>query len=421
MNFPFSRYINSNKHQTTIWSFTRTVLPFILLIPAVVLVYLTLMNYNKIMTESLYQTKLSQARLAATVVEEKLNSLVKLGNSYASRRMLIKYIEGGHWETGADMISDLLHSNTEFERMVLYDTNAIIRADVPNANVIGQSRAEKEWFREFRKTWKPFVSGVYQRTAEPRNNVISIVVPIYADNHSPSKTTSDSNTVKSQKLGILQLQLNLEYFHTWTNINVGLGGIIYIVDQYGRIVHHPKFDNHSKIIDFSLVGIVQKMHGGKHGVAQNYNEVEMEDRIAGFQGVKHYGWGVVVTQPVSEAFREMKTTLRTLRIICGLLLCLAVVLVFAIRQFFVIQQNSSEMIRQKNIELETANIGLKDALDNNKVLKGLLPICAYCKKVRDDSGYWQKIEIYVRDNTDADFSHGICPDCVKKYYPEIKE
>lgn len=57
---------------------------------------------------------------------------------------------------------------------------------------------------------------------------------------------------------------------------------------------------------------------------------------------------------------------------------------------------------------------LQEALANVKTLKGLLPICAWCKKVRDDQGYWQQIEAYVRDRSEADFSHGICPACARK-------
>lgn len=61
---------------------------------------------------------------------------------------------------------------------------------------------------------------------------------------------------------------------------------------------------------------------------------------------------------------------------------------------------------------------LQDALSNIKVLSGLLPICASCRKIRDDNGYWANLETYVREHTDADFSHGICPDCARKLYPE---
>lgn len=59
------------------------------------------------------------------------------------------------------------------------------------------------------------------------------------------------------------------------------------------------------------------------------------------------------------------------------------------------------------------------ALQEVKILSGFLPICASCKKIRDDKGYWNQIESYIRDHSEAEFSHGICPDCAKKLYPDI--
>ena len=61
---------------------------------------------------------------------------------------------------------------------------------------------------------------------------------------------------------------------------------------------------------------------------------------------------------------------------------------------------------------------LQDALAEVKKLSGLLPICSHCKNVRDDKGYWNQIERYLRDHSNAQFSHGICPECAKKYYPD---
>ena len=64
-------------------------------------------------------------------------------------------------------------------------------------------------------------------------------------------------------------------------------------------------------------------------------------------------------------------------------------------------------------------IRLEEALLKVKTLSGLLPICSGCKKIRDDQGYWNQIELYIRDHSDAVFSHGICPKCAKKFYPEF--
>ena len=74
---------------------------------------------------------------------------------------------------------------------------------------------------------------------------------------------------------------------------------------------------------------------------------------------------------------------------------------------------------QKNRELEQANKELKESLETVKTLRGLIPICANCKKIRDDEGYWHQVEEYVREHSEAEFSHSICPECVKKLYPEV--
>lgn len=60
---------------------------------------------------------------------------------------------------------------------------------------------------------------------------------------------------------------------------------------------------------------------------------------------------------------------------------------------------------------------LRLAFDQIKTLRGIVPICANCKKIRDDQGYWNQVEVYIRDHSEAEFSHGICPDCMKKLYP----
>jgi len=72
-------------------------------------------------------------------------------------------------------------------------------------------------------------------------------------------------------------------------------------------------------------------------------------------------------------------------------------------------------------EREKLILELKEALSQVKMLSGLLPICASCKKIRNDEGYWEQMEMYIRDHSEAEFSHGICPECSRKLYPQIYE
>jgi len=75
--------------------------------------------------------------------------------------------------------------------------------------------------------------------------------------------------------------------------------------------------------------------------------------------------------------------------------------------------------KQEQQEREQLISQLQDALAQVRQLHGLLPICASCKKIREDSGYWRQIEEYIRDHSEAQFTHGICPECSQIYFPGI--
>ena len=80
-----------------------------------------------------------------------------------------------------------------------------------------------------------------------------------------------------------------------------------------------------------------------------------------------------------------------------------------------------DVTKRKQIEEERERLiaKLQEAAAKIKTMSGLLPICASCKKIRDDTGYWNQIESYIQVHSDAEFSHSICPECVVKLYPEI--
>jgi GAF domain-containing protein len=86
------------------------------------------------------------------------------------------------------------------------------------------------------------------------------------------------------------------------------------------------------------------------------------------------------------------------------------------------QVQSLEMLARRvmtQIELRNVSTDLAEALEQIKVLHGLLPICAHCKDIRDDKGYWHGVEQYFITHADVDFSHGVCPSCLERHYPEV--
>ncbi len=83
-----------------------------------------------------------------------------------------------------------------------------------------------------------------------------------------------------------------------------------------------------------------------------------------------------------------------------------------------LQENNTKISRQKE-QLDLAVHDLEKALGEIKTLSGLLPICSHCQKIRDDKGFWHRVEKYISQHTEAQFTHGLCDDCVKELYPEF--
>jgi K+-sensing histidine kinase KdpD len=86
---------------------------------------------------------------------------------------------------------------------------------------------------------------------------------------------------------------------------------------------------------------------------------------------------------------------------------------------FLIVGYATSKIRFLLVKERETTQALRDTLDQIKILSGLIPICASCKKIRDDKGYWNQLETYIQEHTEAKFSHGICPECMKKLYPDL--
>lgn len=101
-------------------------------------------------------------------------------------------------------------------------------------------------------------------------------------------------------------------------------------------------------------------------------------------------------------------------------LCLSL-LVFPALYLLAFRPLTGQIARQRRTEEEKNALiaELHTALEEVKLLQGIVPICASCKKMRDDTGYWQQVEVYLSARSEATFSHGICPECARQLYPDL--
>lgn len=152
-----------------------------------------------------------------------------------------------------------------------------------------------------------------------------------------------------------------------------------------------------------------------------------EAKLSHVQLFSPWGWVVgtgiyleEVEQEVADVSRRMTSLLLAVSFL--VLLLSAYVVRHGMRTAAKRRLAEEEVCRHKEhleVLVRQRTEALEKALAEVKQLSGFLPICASCKKIRDDEGYWQQIEVYIRDRSEARFSHGICPDCAERLYPGL--
>ena len=304
----------------------RALFLFLLIFPFIILTFIDYTNMDRDITKSILAERRSLSILSAHIINENLDKIVDLGISYTTRPRVIEYAEKGDWKGALEITKHALNLFPYFDRIIIYTPEGVIKADTPHAipSVIGQSRADREWYNHVKSGWKPYLSGIYIRGAEPKIPVISVSVPIKT---MTSKKTAGHTTASGEQkvLGILQFQIKMDIFNNWIKkVDIGPGGIIYIVDQHGYLVYHPRYLKGKTVTDFSSVAIVAKLLKGLGGSEENYNLIEKEERLAAYEPVPDYGWGVVITQPIGLAFIEKNKRLNNTLIIHSILVFLVV-------------------------------------------------------------------------------------------------
>lgn len=181
-------------------------------------------------------------------------------------------------------------------------------------------------------------------------------------------------------------------------------------DQIVFLLSHRHYDlNNPKPVSWNsnLAEPMRLALSGKSGTIIGL-DYRGEKVLAAYEPVAELNLGIVAKIDLSE----VRAPFIKAGLISGLF---AIVIIgFGVSLFFKL---TNPIIKSLNNTVEK----LQKALAEVKTLRGILPICSFCKKIRDDDGYWNQVEIYVKHRSDADFSHGICPECMKKHYPDLCE
>jgi hypothetical protein len=174
-------------------------------------------------------------------------------------------------------------------------------------------------------------------------------------------------------------------------------------DRHEKI--HFSLQNDSEALSPDQERWIKRAVEGENGV------IQAGESTTAFAPVEHAPWGVLLFQDAHVLYAGVYAKLASYSgVAFGIYLLL-------LGGFWLVMKPLAGKLIMHADELEQQ---IQEAKATIKQLDGLLPICASCKKIRDDKGYWSEVETYIHEHTEADFSHGICPDCAKKLYPGFK-
>ncbi|MCI5125821.1 MAG: hypothetical protein D3925_15460 [Candidatus Electrothrix sp. AR5] len=218
-------------------------------------------------------------------------------------------------------------------------------------------------------------------------------------------------------------------------------GYFWINDTQPVMIMHPRFqrmegkdltdltDSEGRYLFREFVALAREDNGG---YTQYYwrwrkNPAQIIPKLSYVKLFKPWNW-IIGTGIFFEEINDEIAHL-TKGLLCISVLIIVVTLFLS---FYIVINSLGEMKKRLAAEkelnqykdeleelVEQRTEKLQEAMSRVKILSGFLPICASCKKIRDDKGYWNQIELYIREHSEAEFSHGICPDCASKLYPEL--
>lgn len=288
------------------------------------IVALSVFSYRQVyndLTSLTLSNRQSIAYLAANSLKEEFLHLTELAQSFSTRPVFQDLLAEGKPNEAIKLLESVPTYFPEIERLFVADLKGTLLIDTPHlSDVVGENFAQRDWYQGVTREWKPYVSEIYKRTAEPSYNVIAVAVPILDKDQRP--------------MAILVLQVKIDTLTDWSKrVDVGTGGFLYFVDKKGQVAGYARASSEGEILDFSSVAIVQKVLKGQSGIEINFNELDNEERLAAYKPVSDYGWGAIATQPTINAFSRRTETLRIVIAIFGFITFLNFTFVWFLLRF----------------------------------------------------------------------------------------
>lgn len=252
------------------------------------------------LTEVVMARRAAVAQLAASTLSERLDRMLEVGVSLATRVRFAELVAAGQWDTAIQVMKSVPADFRFVDRVALFDVRGTAMAAFPESSVRGQNFASRDWYQGVSREWKPYVSGVYRRSTQPQRAVFAVAVPVLDGGGAPA--------------GILQMQIQLERLFDWAQaIDHGAGSVVYVVDGKGAAAFDSRRPVQTEVTDLSAHPAVARLLRGASGVETLLRPVDGREYVYAYMPGRH-GWDVVVEQPAAHAFAARDAQLRFVQV-----------------------------------------------------------------------------------------------------------
>jgi len=290
------------------------------------------------LTETALARQAAIGSLAASTLAVKFERLVDVGVALATRVRFQELVAAGRWSEAGQILRRVPQDFDFIDRLFVADVRGTLMVDVPQAaEVRGRNFAHRDWFKGVSRSWQPYVSLLYRRSAAPQRNVIAVAVPI----RGPGDGIA----------GILVMQVKLESFFDWVRrIGLGAASRVLVVDAAWRSAFDSRSPAGAQLEDEAIDPLVKRLAPGA-SVAQVVRDAGSgRDLVLGYAPAAH-GWGVVTLQAGELAFAARDVLLRQM-LLDGALIALLAIAAVVLATTVVMQRRREEANRAHAAALE---------------------------------------------------------------------
>jgi len=241
------------------------------------------------LTDAVTKRRLALAQVAAVTQSERLDRVVDIAVSLATRVRFADLVAAGEWNAAIQILRGVPAEFSFIDRLAVFDPDGTLRADTALERVSGRNFADRDWYLGLQRTdGRPYVSSMYRRAAPPQIDVFAIAAPIVGRD--------------GRQAGILLLHVNIDAFFSWAReLDFGDSAGVVVVDREGNEAFRSAAPKREAIVNLSSHPVVARLVGGGSGVEIATDPADGVEKLYAFVPARH-GWGVLTEQSAAVAF-----------------------------------------------------------------------------------------------------------------------